>query len=1617
MSKRLKSLVVDQKRQRVYMPKLSLRLALIVPFMMLTVSITGLVGYLSWQNGQRSTHHLVNQLMMEVSERVNLYIDNYLKTPELINRLTERAIRLNQIDITNSQQLEHYLFQQVQEFDSLRMHFSNPQGGLVGAGNDERGLTISFTDQFTKGPLSVYSIDRQGNRTKRLVHQQMYDARQRPFYQVAVAAGKPIWSPIYVYVPASRGLGIAASYPLYDQNHRLQGVLSSDLRLATISEFLQKLQVGTHGQVFVMERSGLLVASSTAEQPFRETETTQTQRLNATESQNPLIRQTAQQLLANFGDLTQIKTAQPLHFDLEGNQQFAFVTPHRDALGLDWLVVTVVPAVDFMAEINAGTRTTLLLSSGAVMGAIALGLWLAQTIVKAIQRLGRASRALADGDWDRIVQPTSHITELQVLNTSFNRMAAQLQQSFDRVTIALQESEEKFTIVFRTCPDPIGILTLDGRYVEVNDAFVNLFGYSKDELIGHNASEIPYWLSSEQQQHYLQSLQAGERIRNQEYTFRKKSGELFTVLLSTETIELQGQPCRLGIAKDISDRKQIELELTQARDLREAIFNESTDAIFLVEPPPTLRILDCNQRAVELFEATSKAELIGLQGNSLQKQQFTPEELAEIAAELERNRLWNREIEYVTMTGKTFWGSLAAKPIQVADQAIHLVRLSDISNRKQAEAALRQSEARFQQLVAAAPGAIYTFVKRPDASFSFEYISPAIEAINELTLEQSLNTLPESLIHPDDQASYAEAVAQSARTLEAFSLEFRIVTPSGKLKWLQASSRPEQRENGEIAWYGIVLDVSDRKFAEEALRQSEARFQKVTAAAPSEIYMLVRHPDGQFSVEYISPACREIQELEPEQIVADASVSFNMVHPDDRLAMYAAADHSAQTLEPFKHEWRIITPSGKLKWVQASSRPERRDNGEIVWYGVLQDISDRKLAEEALRQQAKHEQLLRAVTQQIRQSLKLDDILAAAVTSVRQSLQVDRVLVFHLTSETTGIVLKESVVPQYAATELMLWQDECFTADFYKYYQQGNPRVVPDVTSDAWASCLANFIQAMQVKSKVVAPITQCTEEGCTVVWGLLIVHACADYRQWQPAEVELLQQIANQLAIAIQQANLYQQVQTELAERKQAEAALRRSEATKNQILKAIPDLIIWMKADGTCIDSIEGDNVINIYAKSEAIGKNLYDMLPNNLGQLRRNAVKRALRTGRVQIYEHYLDIQTSLHYEEVRVVAVGEDRVLVIIRDITDRKRTELALRESEERFRRAFRDAPIGMALIGLDDRWLKVNPALCHMFGYSEAEMLSMTVSTLVYPDDVNKLQQFVEQVSNHESRNVQTIHVELRFYCHKKRMVWGLLSLSLVRDSQHQPLYYVAQIQDITEQHAIDRMKNEFVSIVSHELRTPLTAIRGFLGLLNTGIYDNQPNKAKHMLGQALTNSDRLVRLVNDILDLERLSSGKVQLVMQICEAEELMQQAVAGVQSIADEAAVMLSVVSTSAQVWAAPDAIIQTLTNLLGNAIKFSPPQSTVTLSAQSQSDSSVLFQVRDHGRGIPDDKLETIFGRFQQVDVSDSRQKGGTGLGLAICQSIVQQHGGTIWAESTLGAGSTFYFTLPIPPGDPS
>jgi PAS domain S-box-containing protein len=556
-----------------------------------------LVGYLSYRSGQQAVSNLAEQLMVEVGDRTTLYLEKTLELPHLINQLNANAIRLGTIpgfDSTNTTALERVFLQQIKQFPTVStIAIANERGGMVGSIHNNPGLSVYRTQRFASGTLSITDIDDKGKVAPPVIVTTTYDARKRPWYQTPKQAGQAAWSPIYQVVGRQPLLSVSAGLPFYDEAGKFQGVLATDITLNNLNQFLAELKIGEAGKVFIVERSGLLVASST-EQPLSSVQGGKAERVKATDSTDLLTRNTMAQLTQSQ-NLETINTAQKLVIRQENTSQFVRVIPFRDRQGLDWLIVIVVPESDFMAQIRQNTKATILLSLLGLAGAIAFGILISNRVTRRISRLDQASRELAKGNLEHhISQPLptdSSIAEVQGLTQSFNQMAEQLQQ---------------------------------------------------------------------------------------------------------------------------------------------------------------------------LFQTKVEAE------------------------------------------------------------------------------ANRQSEARFQQLAAAVPGMIYTLTRYPDGSLGLEYVSSAVRTIFELEPEQALENINSVIdqIHPDDRSTYDKASAQSTSLMEPFSLCYRNITPSGQLKWVEASSRPLSNVNGSISWYGILLDVSERKRAEIALRQ----YERIVASATDGITLI----DAQF---------------------------------------------------------------------------------------------------------------------------------------------------------------------------------------------------------------------------------------------------------------------------------------------------------------------------------------------------------------------------------------------------------------------------------------------------------------------------------------------------------------------------------------------------------------------------------------------------------------------------------------------------------------------------------------------------------------------------------------------------------------------------------------------------
>lgn len=387
----------------------------------------------------------------------------------------------------------------------------------------------------------------------------------------------------------------------------------------------------------------------------------------------------------------------------------------------------------------------------------------------------------------------------------------------------------------------------------------------------------------------------------------------------------------------------------------------------------------------------------------------------------------------------------------------------------------------------------------------------------------------------------------------------------------------------------------------------------------------------------------------------------------------------------------------------------------------------------------------------------------------------------------------------------------------------------------------------------------------------------------------------------------------------------------------------------------------------------------------------------------------------------IALLSTATLVIFRLDQQSESDHIALQNAERIQRTIVNSAAYSMIAIDKAGLVLTVNAAAEKWLQYKGAELMGSSISKL---HDAAELQSRGIQLTRAMGMPVAGDYRALvtkagygvadEFECTYVRSDGTRfpvsLSVTALRTGRNDLAGYLMIATDLSERRAIEKMKDEFVSVVSHELRTPLTSVKGALGLLVGGVTGPLPPKAQEMAQIALSNSDRLSRLVDDILDLQRIESGRLTMDRRSCELAALMKESAESVRLLAEGEGVTIVLFPCTASIHADQERIVQALVNLLGNAIKFSPHGGRIEFAAELTGH-SVVFCVSDNGRGIPKDKLETIFERFQQVDASDAREKGGTGLGLAIVRSIVQQHGGRVWAESDLGTGSRFYVQLPL------
>ena len=881
-------------------------------------------------------------------------------------------------------------------------------------------------------------------------------------------------------------------------------------------------------------------------------------------------------------------------------------------------------------------------------------------------------------------------------------------------------------------------------------------------------------------------------------------------------------------------------------------------------------------------------------------------------------------------------------------------------------------------------------------------------------------------VHPEDIDWVMELIQDHfAQKTPFYISEHRVLCKDGNYKWILDRGQALWDEAGNlIRMAGSHTDITDRKQAELELKQER----DFTKAILDTVGALVTVLDREGRIVSFNHTCEQITGYKFVEVQGQKIWDF-LIIPEEKNSTRDVFREllAGQLANQYENHWLAKDGSRHLiSWSNTALFDSQGKVEFIIATGI--DVTQQRQVQNELEHQYRESQLLAEITRKIRVSIKLEKILQNTVTEVQNLLACDRVMVAELTHDKLVKPVSESVLPPFPSMLGYELAEPFLMNQYLAGYGQGKTLAIPDVKNSAIPYDVQELFKQFSIRAKLVVPILSQEQ-----LQGLLIVHQCNNSRYWQKSEIKLLQQLADQIGVALSQAELLnnledsvkrrtieltvtnQRLEAEIAERELTEISLRENQEKLAGILDNAGEAIISINEQQQIQLFNQGAERIFGYRAKEVMGEKLDILLPDIFRDIHRQHIEnfsQANQRSRTMTNRNSNVYGRRKHGEEFPAEASisklqTQDGLIftVMLQDITERQQAAAKIRRSENQLKLITDSLPILISYVDNQQRYRYINQTYQTWFGKSRQELLGLKVEEIVGRKNYRKILPYIEKALSGEVTNFE---IDLAL----KNSRW--LNATYIPDinSEGHVKGFFAMIEDITERKAIEQMKSEFVSVASHEMRTPLTSIHGVLKLMATGHLGQFSDRGQEMIQIAVRNTDRLVRLINDVLDLERMESGREIIEKEKATSTDLINQAVNIIQEMAQQHQIMIeteSNESTDIDLWVDCDRILQTLTNLLSNAIKFSPSGSKVWIKVEKQ-EKDVLFTIKDQGRGIPQDKLETIFERFQQVDATDSRKKGGTGLGLAICRHIVEQHGGRIWAKSTLGKGSSFFFTLP-------
>lgn len=830
----------------------SLKTVLIIPFVLQIVTAVGLVGYLSYRSGQKAVEKMANQLLKETAERVSDRVNSYLDQSRQFVTLNQLAVEQGDLDLTDIDQVYWRLWRQMQVSDApTGLSYTSPSGAYIAVGEDKFGFLFpkgSYLKAELKGTApgsrNYFLLDEAGEVLRLFDTLPNWDPRKRPWYQETIQQNTLTWTKIYPVIGVNNA-SINLSVPVYKDNE-FKGIFDSILVIDFISYFLDELDISESGQVFIIERSGDLVATSTKEQAFvKNIQGKKLIRLKATESSHKLTQATMQALLNQEDNLASIQQANFTFVDEDSakkisGRHFVHVEPYQDDYGLDWLIVNVVPESDFMAQIYANNRTTIILCIITLIIATGLGIITARWITQPLLKLNKTAQKMAQGEWEKsfVIQRHDEVGELA---NSFAQMATQLQASFTEfqaLNRALIESESRLNQILEAIPVGVSVHDISGQIIYANQTSKQLLGLDTlpETKTADLSEKFHVYQAGSEDLYPVENLPLvrafqGEKVRIDNMEIRLPDRTIPLEVYGTPIWDETGTiVAAISTFFDITERHEMEHILADHNRILGNQVREQTLALNQAQRLANLGNWSFNLNSNKILWSDETFQIYGHDPSQSEPsyeqlvQQIHPDDVALFQHHVEaaitegksyaykmRIFLSDGSMRYIFAKGEAIFNS-SGKVIQLFGT------VQDITERQLIEEQLRESEEKFRQLAENIQDVFFILSHTGEML----YINPVYEQIWQRS-RQSLYDNPRSWldsVFPEDYPSTVAALERQLQDVTDFDHVYRITRPNGEIRWIYARSFPVPHQK-TYRFVGIAEDITDRKQIELALMEAK----------------------------------------------------------------------------------------------------------------------------------------------------------------------------------------------------------------------------------------------------------------------------------------------------------------------------------------------------------------------------------------------------------------------------------------------------------------------------------------------------------------------------------------------------------------------------------------------------------------------------------------------------------------------------------------------------------------------------------------------------------------------------------------------------------------------------